>query len=213
MSDNPMAIHFDNQPPLAVKLRSWKWWLYGDVNSQPLPKPPSYYYPMLVSHLLLWAFLFAYPWFLTFAYRNPPELSTLQVEHGSITPNPSTATQFWMTTKDGRELPLEFPAYLFIASIGGGVEKLGPGNQKLRGCDATVWYDTPRFTVLGRHRVWQIQCRDSDVAASYEEIVAESDVDGWLLVEGVLTFLVWPLVSLVTLARAKRNLLRARGAR
>lgn len=79
MPDNAPA-----KPPWGVRLRSWKWWVYGDVNSQLREKPPKGYYFQIAIAIVLWVAIAGHPWITTWVNRHPPAFSSLEITKGTV---------------------------------------------------------------------------------------------------------------------------------
>lgn len=61
MSDLSTIEQPQIEPVLSVKLRSWKWWIYGELDPKPVMRTPSYFYPLLLLDLVLWFLLCVHP--------------------------------------------------------------------------------------------------------------------------------------------------------
>ena len=195
------------EPSLSVKMRSWKWWVYGEINPQPLAKTPWHYYALLVTDILFWLVFILLPWTATWVNREPPALSTLQSVHGRVIDTRGRGPHVRIVSDDGSHLQMMFPTFLSdLLSPSGGAKSLGPANASVRGCQATVWFDKPRYMLFENYRIWQIRCDDGSEEASYDDIVAEAGLTYWLIWTGIMGFLVFPLLAFIYLERSKRML-------
>lgn len=207
MNDLSIVNQANSMPTLAEKLRSWKWWVYGEINPLPLEKTPWHYYAILVTDIVFWLAFFLHPWAATLINREAPALSTLQTVHGKVINTSGRAPHLWLETDNGSRLQMSFPTFqIDLLRPTGGAKSLGPGNASVRGCQATVWFDKPRYTLFENYRIWQIRCDDGSEGASYEEIAAEAGLNDWLVWTGIMGFLVFPLFAFVYLERSKRLL-------
>lgn len=68
MKSSQPSIPQPPKPPWRVRLTSWKWWVYGDVNSQPREKAPKgFNVQMGIAFAVCWTF-YLHP---TTVYANP----------------------------------------------------------------------------------------------------------------------------------------------
>lgn len=87
---------------------------------------------------------------------------------------------------------MEFPGFLNTYGAETRIIKhLGMHNERLLNCNATVWFDVPKFTLGKRYRVWQIACDNKQAGATYSELVAESSMS--LTLSAVFAFFIMPL--------------------
>lgn len=207
MNNTAVVNQPENEPSLAVKIRSWKWWVYGEMNPQGLDKTTWHYYAILFTEVAFWLVFFLHPWMATWLNREPPALSNLQVVHGKVINTSGRAPHLWLEMENGSKLRMNFPTFLIDLQFPpGGAKSLGPVNASVRGCQAKVWFDKPRYTLFENYRIWQIRCDDSSEGASYKEIVAEAGLNDWLIWTGILGFLLYPLFAFIYLARMKLKL-------
>ncbi len=115
MSDNPMAIHSDNKPPLAVKLRSWKWWVYGDMDSQPLEKPLRMSRKDICVNAVVYLLHCCYPFLATCVNRNPPDFNELKTAEGEVIGAGLNAPQIRMKLESGQRLRLTLPSGYWLS--------------------------------------------------------------------------------------------------
>lgn len=180
------------KPSIGVRLRSWRWWVYGDMNSPPREKPPKEFYFHLVFGLFLWIFIAVHPWLSTWMNRHPPEFSSLESVRGAVVHTSRKSPHLGLKLDDGRILDMEYPGFLnTYGSSPGGTKGLGHDNEKVLGCVATVWFDVPKYTLWQRYRIWQIVCDNKQAGATYSELVAESWMD--LTLRALVAFFVIPL--------------------
>lgn len=192
------------KPLLRQRLRSWKWWVYGDINSQPLEKPPKGFLFKILLGGATWLLIAGHPWVITWLNSNPPEFSSLQIATGLVIHTNRKNPQIGLRLESGQILEMEFPGFLnTYGTTSSGIRSLGFNNQKVFGCRATVWFDIPRYSLWRRYRIWQIACEDGKVIASYGEITNSIQWD--LLDAAIFAFLIMPLLMALTLARHKRG--------
>lgn len=209
LNDATSINQAQTEPTLAAKLRSWKWWVYGEMHPLPLEKTPWHCYAILAIDLLLWLAFFLHPWATTWINRTPPDFSALQTVHGKVIDTSSRAPHLWLKADNGSQLRMMFPTFLVdLQRPLGGTKSLGPANASVMGCQATVWFDKPRYTLFENYRIWQIRCDDGSEGASYDEIVAEAGLTQWLAWTAMIGFLLAPLLVFVQLARIKQVLLK-----
>lgn len=200
----PVAVN--PKPPLRQRLRSWKWWVYGDMNSQPLEKAPKGYLFNFCLGIVIWLILCVYPWIDSWINRHPPEFSSLQSIHGLVTNTSRKSPQFIFQLATGERMRLEYPGYLGIYGRDTGVmRRLGDENENVLGCSATVWFDVPRFTLWKRNRVWKIACDNSQHGASYENFRDYFEKWNSLIYWGVINFLLIPIGLVIILIRFRRG--------
>ena len=192
------------RPPLWIRLRSWKWWVYGDVHSKPLDKLPKWCTTQLVVTIFLWCLLCGHPWWVTWINRHPPTFSELQTVQGVVVRTSSKNPQITLKLSDGRSLDLEFPAFLgTYGRSSAGPASLGPNNERVHDCHAIVWFDKPRYTLWNRYRIWQIRCEDRNTFATFGEIVRTADID--LFYSGLFIFFLIPLGLARVILRTRRG--------
>jgi len=192
------------KPSLCERLRSWKWWLYGDMNSQPRDRPPKGYYFQIALAVALWFFIAGHPWLTTWINRHPPEFSSLETVRGTVVRTSRKSPHLDLRLDNGKILNMEFPGFLnTYGSSPGGTRGLGSNNEKILGCTATVWFDVPRYTLWERYRVWQITCDDGHAGATYSELVAESSMS--LAFSGVAAFIGLPFLLFIYFIRYRRG--------
>lgn len=57
MKAQPPSVPKPPKPPLSTRIRSWKWWVYGDMHSQPRVKPPKGFNVQLaIAFAVCWTF-------------------------------------------------------------------------------------------------------------------------------------------------------------
>lgn len=163
------------KPPWRVRLRSWKWWVYGDVYSRPLEKLPKGFYKTLIIAITFWVVVAFHPWVTTFINRHPPPLDQLNVVEGTIITTYEKNPHVIFKTRDGRSLEMEFPVFLnTLKSLKPGIRGLGEFNRSLVGCEGRIWFDNPTGTLWIRHRIWQVQCSNFALTVPYQKVVEES---------------------------------------
>lgn len=194
------------KPPLRQRLRSWKWWVYGDVNSMPLKKPPKWYRAQIFLAIFFWIFLGIHPLVSTWINSTPPEFSQLQIVHGKVIYTSRLSPHLGIETESGETLRMEYPG--FLSNYGrpvGGTRSLGPDNERVFGCMATVWFDVPKYTLWSRHRVWQITCDNGQASALYSDFVASSARKMGLIHWSVSIFFIMPFLMFIYLIRYRRG--------
>ena len=164
------------KPPWTLRLRSWKWWVYGDVYSQPLDKLPKGFYWQTTVCVMLWVVIAFHPWVSTYINRTPPPFEQLQVVEGTVTTTYENNPHVMFKTREGRNMEMEFPVFLnTLKSQPTGVRGLGKFNRNLVGCEGRIWYDIPVGTLWTRYRIWQVECSNMlPFAVPYERVVSES---------------------------------------
>ena len=163
------------KPRWRVRLRSWKWWLYGDVNSQPRKMPPKGFWFQVALAVLLWTFIAGHPWLTTWINRHPPEFSSLETIHGVVVRTGLKSPHLDLKLRTGEILGMEFPVFLnTYGSDSRIIKHLGMYNEGLLNCEAKVWFDVPKHTLWKRYRVWQIACDNINAEVSYAELANES---------------------------------------
>ncbi len=183
------------KPPLWVRLRSWKWWVFGVINPRPIAHPKEGWAKELWASLVVWMVIGVQPWISTWVNRYPPGFSSLQKIDGEVIDTAWRSPHLMLRTRSGEVLRMEYPIFLTVyGSIGAGNRSLGPNSEKLMGCHATVWFDKPRFTLWERYRVWQIICTDRPVYSSYEEFVRRWSWMFELIYFGFAIFIFIPVV-------------------
>ena len=192
------------KPPWGVRLRSWKWWVYGDAYSQPLDKLPKGFYGQVFFVVALWVVIAFHPWVTTFINRKPPPFEQLHMVEGTIHTTYEKNPHVILKTRDGRNLEMEFPVFLnTLKSLPTGVRGLGRFNRDLLGCDGKVWYDVPAGTLWTRYRIWQIECANFPYRVTYQKVSTESD--SGLGFFAIFVFLLMPLGFLSILFRMSRG--------
>lgn len=190
------------KPPLRQRLLSWKWWIYGDMNSQRSKQTPKGYRFHVVCGLLMWLSLGVYPWINTWINRHPPEFESLNKVHGQVAYTSSKNPQFILQLETGELLELEYPGFLGIYGKGTGLmRRMGVENKNVLGCSATVWFDNPRYTLWQRNRVWQIECDNKQAGASYKNFVDKFESSNGLIYWGVIHFLLMPIGIMIIFIR------------
>ena len=111
------------KPPWRVRLRSWKWWVYGDAYSQPLDKLPKGFYKSLAIATTAWVLIAFHPWVTTLMNREPPAFDTLKVVQGIIVATAEKNPHVILKTREGVNLEMEFPVFKYA----------GAANTKLPG--------------------------------------------------------------------------------
>lgn len=195
-----------SKPSIGVRLRSWKWWVYGDANSQPRERPPKGFYFQLAFGVVLWTLIAGHPWLTSWINRHPPEFSSLEMARGVVVRTARKNPHLDLRLPSGVILNMEFPVFLnTLGSLPGGTGKLGNYNEQLLGCNATVWFDVPRYTPWKRYRVWQVVCENAQTAAFYSEIVSGTSWSLDLTLDGIFVFLVLPFGMGIWLIRYRRG--------
>lgn len=186
-------------------MRSWKWWVYGDINSQSQVKPLKVYRRQLFICIFGWIFIAAHPWLSTWINRNPPKFSDLQIAHGKVISTHYKNPHLILCEDSGEILEMEFPS--FMNNYGRStvaIRKFGKDNKNALGCRATVWFDTPSYTLWQRYRVWQFKCDDRELSASYNQIINNSG-DMGLVLYGFGAFILYPLLTAMWFVRFMRG--------
>lgn len=194
------------KPPLRQRLRSWKWWVYGDLNSMPRDKPPKGYLAQFFIGIFFWVLLGIHPWVVTWINSQPPSFSKLQIARGMVTYTSRKSPHLGIKTEAGENLRMEYPGFLTnYGSSPGGTRNLGSDNERVLGCVATVWFDVPEFTLWTRRRVWQITCDNGQASALYPDLVAISSGSMGLNFWAVVIFFVMPFLIFIYLIRYRRG--------
>lgn len=205
MSDTPTISKSDGKLPLAVKMRSWKWWVYGDIDSKPLTKPPAGTAAYVCVMCAFWLYVAGVPWWLTWINRHPPQLSKLQVLHGEVIFASRKSPHLILRTDAGEVIQMDYPS--FINNFGRStqiIHALGSDNKNVLGCHAAVWIDAPKYTLWHRTWAWQIRCDDRSAGASFSDI-RHSTADLDLEFYGYGVFMVLPLAFAIWLLRFRRG--------
>lgn len=193
------------KPPWRVRLRSWKWWVYGDVYSQPLEKLPKGFYKHLSFCIAFWVVVAFHPWVTTFINRQPPPFEHLKVVEGTIINTFEKNPHVIFKTREGVNLEMEFP--VFLNTLGQQTpafdnRNLGQFNRNLVGCDGRIWYDIPVGTLWTRYRIWQMECPNLGIKVPYAVIKKRYPSLGFMAI-GV--FLLMPLGFLSIFLRMSRG--------
>ncbi len=197
----------DVKPPLLLRLRSWKWWVYGELAPKPAGPAPSCFFPLLLFDLVLWLLLCVQPWAATWMNRHPPEIYGLRPVHMTVVEASRNSPQLTLKLDDGRRVAVEFPTYLnhFITADSASTE-LAAARENLQGCTGHVWLDEPRHTLFNVYRVWQVDCDRPEGSLYYHQVVHGSDLAGTLVKMGLLGFVLVPLLCTIWLVRVRRGL-------
>lgn len=194
------------KPTLSQRIRSWKWWVYGDLNSMPREKPPKWYRAQFVIGLFFWVLLGVHPWIATWINAQPPNFSDLQIVHGKVINTSRKSPHLGIKTETGEIISMEYPGFLTnYGSSPGGTRSLGRENERVLGCVATVWFDVPKYTLWVRYRIWQIKCDNGQASALYEELLAISTSSMGLVFWAVTVFLFMPFFMFIYLIRYRRG--------
>lgn len=193
------------KPPWGVRLRSWKWWVYGDAYSQPLDKLPKGFYGQVFFVVALWVVIAFHPWVTTFINRKPPPFEQLQMVEGTIHTTYEKNPHVILKTRDGRNLEMEFP--VFLNTLGSqmasaNIRNLGRFNRNLLGCNGHIWYDVPAGTLWTRYRIWQIECQNLGLTVPYS-VVRQYDEPLWFA--AIFAFFLMPFCFLSILFRMSRG--------
>jgi hypothetical protein len=194
-----------HKPPWRVRLRSWKWWVYGAVDSQPLDQLPKGFYKSLTITITLWVVIAFHPWVTTFINREPPPFDQLKVVEGTIHTTYEKNPHVILKTRDGVNMEMEFP--VFLNTLGQQQPKfdnryLGQFNRKLVGCDGRVWYDVPVGTLWTRYRIWQVECPNLGLDVPYSVI---KERPPGLMIATIFAFFIMPLGFLSIFLRMSRG--------
>lgn len=209
MSNVVIEIEQAAKPPLRQRLCSWKWWVYGDMNSQPLEKPLNPHWFEIIFCFCIWFFIFFQPWVATWLNRNPPSFESLQRVHGKVIRTGEFAPQFSVRLDSGEVLNLDYPDFLgYNGRHDTWMKKLGYRSGNVAGCYANVWYDSPRFTLNTRNRIWQIKCDHRLISANYTDFLKMFEDRKSLVSNGFFAFIFFPLLMALATARQRRGLLR-----
>ncbi len=195
------------KPPLGKRLRSWKWWVYGDLDSKPLEKPLRLGWKVNLFNGLLYLLIGAGPFITHWVNREPPKFDELQIVHGEVITTSSSAPQITMRLDSGQMLRLTLPNENFIGKGGekGEMAALGDSNAAVTGCFATAWYSEPRLHFFERNYVWQIKCDDRSAGARYADVVRYFDNRLHLIAQALMIFLVMPMLLLLYVIRYRRG--------
>jgi hypothetical protein len=200
------AVERPPKPPWRVRLRSWKWWVYGAVDSQPLEHLPKGFYKSLTIAITFWVVIAFHPWVTTFINREPPPFDQLKVVEGTIHTTYEKNPHVILKTRHGVNMEMEFP--VFLNTLGqqipsGFIRNLGKFNRNLVGCEGRVWYDIPVGTLWTRYRIWQVECPNLGLTVPYS-VIAKHDNSGLgFMAAGV--FFLMPLGFLSILLRMSRG--------
>ncbi len=201
-------LNEDTKPPLRLRLRSWKWWVYGEIAPRPAGPAPSCFYPVLVLDIVLWLLLCVYPWSATWINRQPPDIYSLQPVSMTVTQASRNSPQLTLKLPDGRLAEVEFPTYLNpFFNHDSASPVLAAARENLQGCTGKVWLDLPSHTLFNVYRVWQVDCDRPDASVYYHQVVHGSDLAGTLVTMGLLSFVLIPLLGTIWLVRVRRGLL------
>lgn len=204
MIEPTLSVPQPPKPPLSTRIRSWKWWLYGDMNSQPRTEPPKGFKVQLAFGFVLWIFIGVQPWVSTWLNREVPDRASMQVLEGEIVKTARKAPHIYLKMADGETIALEFP--VFLNNLGGATYwdrprfYLGDYYEKLLGCKAEVLVSTPSFTLWKRYLIWNIQCRNS---LNRTPPLLEPDFD--LIGRGLLVFIGIPIGFFIIFIRMRRG--------
>lgn len=194
------------KPPLHERLRSWKWWVYGDVYSTPREDIPNGHIYNIVVGTLIWLLLGAQPWITTWINRAPPDFSSLKKVHGEILNAHEKSPHFVLKSDSGEVFKFDYPGFLIIYPRAvGSMGKLGEENRNVVGCKATIWFDIPRYTLWTRHRVWQVACDDHSSGASYEDFLMDLERRLGLRWWGFIIFIFMPIGGTLIIIRSRRG--------
>ena len=193
------------KPPWRVRLRSWKWWVYGDVYSQPLEQLPKDFYKSLTIAVTFWVVIAFHPWVTTFINREPPPFDQLKVVEGTIHTTYEKNPHIILKTHEGVNMEMEFP--VFLNTLGQQIPSfdnryLGQFNRNLVGCEGRVWYDVPVGTLWTRYRIWQVECPNLGLNVSYS---VTTERPPGLMIFGFGVFFLMPLGFLSIFLRMSRG--------
>jgi hypothetical protein len=193
------------KPPWGVRLRSWKWWVYGDVDSQPLDRLPKRFYKHVAGAVTFWAIVAFHPWVTTYINRDPPPFEQLLEVEGFIHTTYEKNPHVILKTRDGRNLEMEFP--VFLNTLGkqmppANIRNLGRFNRNLVGCEGRIWYDIPVDTLWTRYRIWQVECPNLGMSVPYEVVSKHDEPLGFA---AIFVFFLMPLGFLSILFRMSRG--------
>ncbi len=195
-----------SKPPLGQRLRSWKWWVYGDMHSRPRKDIPNSHIYNVITGFLIWSLLGIQPWVTTWINRVPPDFSSLKSVHGEIINASEKSPHFFLKSDSGRIFKFDYPGFLIVYPRAvGSMNKLGEKNGNVVGCSATIWFDIPRYTLWTRYRVWQIECDDHSTGASYEDFLQGLDRRLSLLWWGFIIFIFMPFGGTLIMLRSRRG--------
>lgn len=194
------------KPPWRVRLRSWKWWVYGDVYSQPLEQLPKGFYRSLTIAVTFWVVIAFHPWVTTVINREPPPFDQLKVVEGTIHTTYEKNPHIILKTHEGVNMEMEFP--VFLNTLGQQIPRhqvrsnLGQFNRNLVGCEGRVWYDIPVGTLWTRYRIWQVECPNLGLTVPYGEVKRS---DPYLGFAAIFVFFLIPLGFLSIFLRMSRG--------
>ena len=193
------------KPPWRVRLRSWKWWVYGDAYSQPVDKLPKEFYNSLAMATTTWVLIAFHPWVTTYINREPPPFDQLKLVEGTIHTTREKNPHVTLKTREGVNISMEFP--VFLNTLGQQPPSfdnryLGQFNRHLVGCEGRVWYDIPVGTLWTRYRIWQVECPNLGLNVPYS-VIMERPPGLWFFGTGV--FFLMPLGFLSIFFRMSRG--------
>lgn len=193
------------KPPWRIRLRSWKWWVYGAVDSQPLEQLPKGLYKNLTIAITLWVVIAFHPWVTTFINREPPPFDQLKLVEGTIVGTYEKNPHVILKTHEGVNMEMEFP--VFLNTLGQQIPSfdnryLGQFNRNLVGCEGRIWYDIPVGTLWTRYRIWQVECPNLGLDAPYSVI---KERPPGLMIFGFGVFFFLPLIGASILFRMSRG--------
>lgn len=207
MSDTPTISKSDGKLPLAVRLRSWKWWVYGEINPKPVATTPSCFYPLLVLDIVLWLLLCVHPWVTTWINRQPPDIYSLRPVHATVIEASLNSPKLMLRLDDGRIGQVESPTFLnHFITVDSASTELAQARDKLHGCTGNVWIEELKHTLFTAYRFWQVDCDRTEDSLYYHQVVHGADLSGSLVKMGLLSFAIVPLLGGIWLLRVRRGL-------
>ncbi len=119
------------KPRLWVRLRSWKWWVFGVVNPRPFAHPREGWAKGFVLGVAVWLLLWVQPWICTWINRHPPPLSQLEKVNGEVIYTSRKSPHLGIRTDTGKIIKMEYPVVFTVyGSVAGGTRSLGSYNEK-----------------------------------------------------------------------------------
>lgn len=186
------------KPLLLTRAKSWKWWIYGDMNSQPREKAPKGFKFQVGLAFLLWIFIAFHPWISTRLNHGTPDSKDLQTMEGVIVKTSRKDPHIYLRVADGTIKTLEFPVILDNLRSVVYTTEFGSNNELLLNCDAIIKVNAQRFTFRDRLRVWSIKCKNRDVSANFTEQLS-------IIYFEIMVFLIMPLFLFIYFIRMKRG--------
>lgn len=195
------------KPPLRKRLRSWKWWVFGDMDSEPLDQPLRMGKREIVVNAAFYLLFCCYPFAATWVNWRPLLLTEVRGVHGVVVRTSSQAPQIRMKLDTRQMLNLTIPQGYWLSKKPetGELESLGEHNAEIAGCHATAWYSEAHVYILERKHLQQIYCHDRPAGANYGEFVRFFEESKKLKLHSVMTFVLIPLFWWLYVVRYRRG--------